>query len=68
MRNQDRFSNYREMTSRFASVGKCGHQIKQGDVIGYNRTHGAQCADCWLRWKAENAAADFDEAQYASQY
>lgn len=68
MKNDNQFRNYREIISKFASVGACGHPIKVGDSIGYNRRHGAQCSACWSKWAAENAAADFDEAQYNSQY
>jgi hypothetical protein len=59
-RNADRFDNYREITAKFASTGKCGHAIQAGDRIGYNRQHGCQCSSCWARWSAENAEA----AQY----
>lgn len=62
LRTADRFDNYRTITARFASTGKCGHPIKQGDTIGYNKQHGCQCAACWERWSAENAAAAADEA------
>ena len=66
---EDRFPNYREIGARFASTGTCGHSIAKGDVIGWNPgAKKTQCADCWQRWCAENAQADFDEAQYASQY
>lgn len=60
LRNADRFDNYREITARFDSIGKCGHAIKRGDLIGYNRRHGARCSACWANWKAENLEA----AQY----
>jgi hypothetical protein len=50
---QNRFENYREITSRFNSRGACGHQILKGDLIGWNRRHGARCASCWLAWKQE---------------
>ncbi len=63
-RNSNRFQNYREITAKFDSVGKCGHAIKKGDVIGYHRQHGTQCPDCWQRWKAENAEADAIESGY----
>lgn len=62
LRTADRFDNYREITAKFASVGKCGHPIKPGDRIGYNKRHGCQCANCWSKWSAENAAAAADEA------
>ena len=62
LRTEDRFSNYREMASRFDSPGICGHAIKKGDLIGWNRRYGARCSDCWSTWKAENAAAAADEA------
>ncbi len=65
--NTNTFANYREIISRFASVGKCGHAINKGDTIGWHRVHGAQCAKCWQQWKADNAAADFDERQINGQ-
>ncbi len=68
MSNSNRFGNYREMLSRFNSTGECGHPIKKGDCIGWHRTYGALCNLCWLKWRAENAAAEFDERQYQSQY
>jgi hypothetical protein len=67
-RNDDRFDNYRELVSRFASTGKCGHEIKKGDVIGWHRKHGAQCAACWARWRSENAEAAQQESQFNGGY
>lgn len=67
-RSADRFDNYREITAKFDSLGKCGHQIKRGDRIGYHRTHGCQCADCWARWSAENAEAAQYEASNGYGY
>ena len=64
LRTADRFDNYREITARFDSTGKCGHQIKKGDRIGWNKRHGCHCADCWSRWSAENREADAIEAGY----
>lgn len=61
LRRADRFDNYREITARFDSVGACGHPIKTGDRIGWNKRHGCRCADCWEKWSAENAAAAADE-------
>ena len=66
-RNSDRFDNYREITARFDSTGKCGHLIRTGDRIGWNRKHGAQCADCWAKWTVENREADLIEAGYMPQ-
>jgi len=63
-RNDNRFDNYREITSKFASTGKCGHAIKPGDVIGWHRKRGAQCPDCWAKWRAENAEAAAVESGY----
>ena len=60
----NRFDNYREIVARFSSTGACGHSIVQGDVIGYHRTHGAMCEDCWESWTAENREADRSEAQF----
>ena len=64
------YSNYIEINAKFDSTGKCGHQIRKGDRIGYNRQYGAQCADCWNRWASENAEADLYERQnsYESYY
>jgi hypothetical protein len=67
-RGQNRFENYREITAKFDSKGSCGHAIKRGDVIGWHKTHGAKCPDCWSTWSAENAAAAQDEAMYAASY
>lgn len=64
LRHADRFDNYREITAKFDSVGACGHQIHKGDRIGWNRGHGARCADCWATWSAENREADMIEAGY----
>ena len=66
-RNANVFSNYKEITSKFASVGACGHQIKVGDVIGWNPRHGTRCQDCWTKWRTENAEADAIEAGYMPQ-
>ena len=62
-----RFNDYREITAGYPSTSTCGHEIVSGDVIGYapKRYSGkggvTSCATCWAKWKAENAAADFDE-------
>lgn len=62
-RNQNRFDNYRELTSKFDSMGACGHAIKKGDVIGWHHIHGARCSDCWRKWCSENAeAAAYEQA------
>ncbi len=50
---ENRFENYREIKSRFDCHGACGHQIRKGDLIGWNRRHGARCASCWAVWKQE---------------
>lgn len=60
----NRFDNYREITAKFNSTGACGHQIKKGDRIGWNKRFGCQCSDCWSRWVAENREADAIEAGY----
>lgn len=60
----DRFDNYREIRAKFDSTGKCGHAIKTGDVIGWNKRHGCQCSSCWSRWVAENREADAIEQGY----
>ena len=54
----DRFDNYREIRAKFDSTGTCGHEIKKGDVIGWNKTYGCQCKDCWAKWVNENKEAD----------
>lgn len=64
LRKADRFDNYRQITAKFDSTGKCGHEIKKGEVIGYNRTHGCYCSDCWGRWVAENREAEAMENDY----
>jgi hypothetical protein len=63
------FYSYHEMKAKFDSKstscgGPEGHDIKKGDVIGYCRKGAAfvHCADCWAKWKAENAEADAAEA------
>ena len=61
LKTADRFDNYREISAKFNSTGTCGHQIKKGDQIGYNRNHGCRCASCWSTWKAENREADMVE-------
>jgi hypothetical protein len=59
----DRFPNYRELTARRADArASCGHPVTIGDRIGWNpKNKRTQCARCWSRWTAENAAADADE-------
>jgi hypothetical protein len=64
LRTADRFDNYREITAKFDSKGKCGHDIKKGDRIGYNRNHGCRCTDCWDSWVRENHEADMIELGY----
>jgi len=61
-RSENRFDNYREIKARFDSTGQCSHAIKRGDRIGWHKRHGAQCAQCWLSWKTENAEAAAIEA------
>ncbi len=69
-----RYDKYHEIKARFNSIatscgGDPGHLIEKGTTIGYApRTKETHCAACWARWRAENDAADFDEAQYASGY
>ncbi len=64
----DRFDSYREIQARFDSTGSCGHPIKRGDVIGWNkRVRKTQCAACWARWVAENREADQIESGYGPQ-
>lgn len=65
LRNADRFDNYREITAKFDSTAKCGHPVKKGDRVGYNKLHGVRCSACWEKWCAENAAAEADERMYA---
>lgn len=62
--NSNRFDNYREIISKFDSVGSCGHEIKKGDRVGWSRKYGCECASCWERWVAENREADAIEAGY----
>lgn len=65
MKNSDRFDNFREIRAKFSSEGTCGHQIKKGEIIGFNpRTKSTSCPDCWARWVAENREADAIEAGY----
>lgn len=62
--NLDRFDNHREITAKFDSTGACGHPIKKGDRIGWNRRQGAHCSGCWARWVAENREAEAVERGY----
>ena len=64
LKSADRFDNYREITAKFDSTGKCGHPIKKGDTIGWNKRHGCYCSACWSKWVAENREADAIEAGY----
>lgn len=64
LKTADRFDNYREITAKFDSIGKCGHEIKKGDRIGWNKHHGCRCSSCWSRWVAENREADAIESGY----
>jgi hypothetical protein len=52
---QNLFENYREISSRFDSRGACGHPIRKGDLIGWNRRRGTRCALCWEIWKQKHA-------------
>lgn len=57
-----RFYDFRPMTARFDSKGECGHEIHEGDRIGYSRRHRqAYCPACWERWESENAEAEYLE-------
>ena len=64
LRTADRFDNYREITAKFNSTGKCGHPIKKGDRIGWNKSHGCRCSSCWSSWVSENREADMVEQGY----
>ena len=65
--NADRFSNYRTITAKYASVGACGHPIKAGDEVGYHAgLKICRCSGCWQRWVAENAEAQMYEDRYCS--
>lgn len=60
-----RFNEYRDIDARFDSPGTCGHAIRKGDRIGWaRRTRETQCAECWAKWRAENADADAIERGY----
>jgi hypothetical protein len=55
-----RFSDFRPIVARFASMGSCGHPIAPEQPIGYSRVHGrteTSCADCWRKWCMENQEA-----------
>ncbi len=60
MSDHNRFRDYREIRARqTAHPASCGHDVKIGDMIGWNpRTKRVQCADCWRAWSAENRQAD----------
>lgn len=65
-RDLDRFDNYRTIQARFNSTGGCGHEIIQGQTIGYNgRLKRTMCPDCWAKWCTENAEAQAYEEQYS---
>jgi hypothetical protein len=68
LKTADRFDNYREITAKFDSTGKCGHSIKKGDRIGYNKDHGCRCSDCWSSWVRENHEADMIENGYMPSF
>ena len=42
MTHSPRFNDYREIVARFDSIGACGHPVKKGDEVGYNRRGGVQ--------------------------
>lgn len=63
----DRFQNYISIAARFDSTGTCGHPIKRGDPIGYNRVlRRTSCRDCWATWVFENQQADAMERELAT--
>lgn len=67
-RNINNFDFYREISARFNSTATCGHEVKKGEIIGYNpRNKKTQCSNCWARWVAENREADAIEAGYLPQ-
>lgn len=52
------FDNYRTIEARYNNTATCGHEVKKGEYIGWNRrTKETQCPDCWRRWQSENAEA-----------
>ena len=61
-----RFNDFRELVSKFNSVGKCGHEIKKGDTIGWYKHGGTYCNQCWEKWKAEVRSEEFDAANNCS--
>jgi len=63
LRYANTFDNYREIYAKFDSTSKCGHPIKKGDLIGYNRKHGCVCKECWTKWVIENKEADMIESK-----
>jgi hypothetical protein len=58
-----RFDDLREMTARFASMGACGHAIKQGERIAYGRG-AAYCETCYRKWASEVQ----EENDYSDRY
>lgn len=64
LKKADRFDNYKEISAKFDSVGKCGHEIKKDDRIGWNPSHGCYCPHCWNKWVSENREADLVESGY----
>jgi predicted SprT family Zn-dependent metalloprotease len=59
--------------SKYSGQCKCGHQWKVGDRILQVETRNSRrslylCQKCGEQFESEQAAADFDERQYASQY
>ncbi len=48
--------SFREIAARFDSVGTCGHAIRKGDRIGWQRTiRETRCTDCWADQKGGSA-------------
>lgn len=54
--------------AKFDSTGTCGHPIKKGDRIGWDKYKRLTiCKECTEQHERDTAAADFDQMVYDSQ-
>jgi hypothetical protein len=57
------------LTAKFASTGRCGHEIKRGDrIFYYPKGKAAYCPQCSEARAADFNSAAADEDFYMSQY
>jgi len=55
------FDQFKHLTAKFPSLGRCGHQVNKGDHILWNREHGAYCSECSRKWRRKVAAEQSQE-------